>query len=81
MCTVHSFQGWESRHIVLLIGPNFRRTDDGDESFDFMRTVYVGLSRVTRSINASRVVVVNAEPNLDAFFERNFVRDTRPIHN
>lgn len=71
LCTVHSFQGWEARYVVLLIGPEFE-VHDGKDTFDYLRTVYVGLSRLARSEHASRIVVVNAERKLDEFFSRHF---------
>lgn len=73
MCTVHSFQGWEARYVVFLISERLSTNGKG-ETFDFMRSVYVGLSRIVRSDQTSRLVVVNAERSLDDFFTRHFRR-------
>lgn len=73
LCTVHSFQGWEARYVVFLVGPEFVQKDPFS-TFDYFRTVYVGLSRLARSEHASKIVIVNAERNLDEFFDRHFQR-------
>ena len=73
LCTVHSFQGWEARYVVLLVSEKID-TREKDDTFDFIRTVYVGLSRVAKSEQASTLVVVNAERSLDDFFSRHFRR-------
>lgn len=77
LCTVHSFQGWEARYVVLMIGERSALVDDPlgsseKSTFDFIRTVYVGLSRLARSEYTARIVVVNAERGLDEFFSRHF---------
>lgn len=73
LCTVHSFQGWEARYVVLLICEK-EDVHNADGSYDFFRTVYVGLSRLARSNQTSTIVVINAERTLDAFLERHFRR-------
>lgn len=75
LCTVHSFQGWEARYVVLLICEKNMIRDE-ESSYNFMRTVYVGLSRLAKSRQLSTIVVVNAERSLDAFFEKHFERTT-----
>ncbi len=78
LCTVHSFQGWEARFVVLLVSPNEdhgthpESSQDREPGFDFLRTVYVGLSRLARSERTSTLVVVNAERELDQFLGRHF---------
>jgi len=77
LCTVHSFQGWEARYVVLMVSERaaYAKVDDllpGSSSFDFIRTVYVGLSRLARSEQTAQIVVVNAERSLDEFFNRHF---------
>ncbi len=78
LCTVHSFQGWEARYVVLLVSPNeehetySQSPQDRESGFDFLRTVYVGLSRLARSERTSTLVVVNAERELDQFLGRHF---------
>jgi len=77
LCTVHSFQGWEARYVVLMISEREMETGDiksleRSSNFDYIRTIYVGLSRLARSEQTARVVVVNAERSLDDFFERHF---------
>jgi hypothetical protein len=68
--TVHSFQGWESRCVILGVPP---LGDDGgssgEDSFsrNYWTAVYVGLSRVARTSAGSFLIVVNAEPRLDSF--------------
>ena len=73
LCTVHSFQGWEARYVVFLICQR-ERTGIEDGSYDFFRTVYVGLSRLARSNQTSTIVVINSERSLDTFFEKHFQR-------
>lgn len=75
LCTVHSFQGWEARYVVLLICEKARIHEEAG-SYDFFRTVYVGLSRLARSRQTSTIIVVNAERSLDSYFERHFQRVT-----
>ena len=73
--TVHSFQGWESRCVILGVPPLH---DDGgsigEDSFsrDYRTAVYVGLSRVARTTAGSFLIVVNAEPSLDSFLSNWF---------
>lgn len=86
LCTVHSFQGWEARYVVLMISERtaYAKVDDllpPSSSFDFIRTVYVGLSRLARSEQTARIVVVNAERSLDEFFSRHFRLEEFPVGN
>jgi hypothetical protein len=73
--TVHSFQGWESRCVILGVPP---LGDDGgssgEDSFsrNYWTAVYVGLSRVARTSAGSFLIVVNAEPRLDSFLREHF---------
>ncbi len=73
--TLHSFQGWESRCVILGVPP---LGDDGgssgEDSFstDYWTAVYVGLSRVRRTLAGSSLIVVNAEPRLDSFLSNWF---------
>lgn len=71
MCTVHSFQGWEARYVVFLVGPEFVNPAP-DSTFDYKRTIYVGLSRLAKSEQTSTIVIVNTERELDDFFSRHF---------
>lgn len=64
-CTVHSFKGWESPAVVLGIGMEERSR----------RLAYGSMTRVasTHGVDASYLVVVNADPRLAEFgatFER-----------
>jgi hypothetical protein len=56
--TVHSFKGWESRVLVIGIGPN-----DWDQ-----RLAYVAMTRLKQSLDRpSAIVVVNSNPLLAGF--------------
>jgi hypothetical protein len=54
--TLHSFKGWESPHLVVLI-----ETARGTEEF---RGIYVALSRLHRHASGSTLLVVSAAPEL-----------------
>jgi len=41
----------------------------------------VGLSRLARSEQTARIVVVNAERSLDEFFSRHFLLEEFPVGN
>jgi hypothetical protein len=68
--TMHSFQGWETRCLVVGI-PALE--DDGcgdpDNAYakDYWTSVYIGLTRVAISQVGSHLVVVNGEPRLENF--------------
>jgi len=73
--TLHSFQGWESRCVILGVPPlHDGGGSSGEDSFsmDYWTAVYVGLSRVARTSAGSFLVVVNAEPRLDSFLSNWF---------
>jgi hypothetical protein len=76
--TIHSFQGWEARCVVLGIP---RISEDGtfDSDNDFVRNywkaVYIGLTRVADSPRGSYLVVVNGEPTLHDFFNTWFDKE------
>ena len=53
---LHSFKGWESPHVVVLI-----ETARGTEEF---RGIYVALSRLRRHAGGSMLLVVSAAPEL-----------------
>lgn len=56
--TIHSFKGWESRAIVLVV------TDYGDESHRLI--FYTGLTRVVSHERGSYLTIVSTRPDLDA---------------
>lgn len=75
LCTVKSFQGWEARFVVLAISPEQDQRSESQTLPDaFVREVYVGLSRLARSLSISEIFVVNAERRLDDFFSEHFTR-------
>ncbi len=57
--TLHSFKGWESPHLVVLIN-----TARGREE---CRGIYVALSRLRRHAGGSTLLVVSAAPELEAY--------------
>ncbi len=73
--TVNSFQGWETRCLVLGIPA---LDDDGcgdsDNAFarDYWTSVYIGLTRLAISQAGSHLIVVNEEPRLEEFFSQWF---------
>ena len=73
--TFHSFQGWESRCVILGVPPlHDDGGSSGENSFssDYWTQVYVGLSRVARTSAGSFLIVVNAEPRLESFLSKWF---------
>lgn len=73
LCTVKSFQGWEARFVIIAVSPEDEE-DSGDQvaTESFRRELYVGLSRIARSMSTSRVVVLNANRSFDEFFGDHF---------
>ena len=67
-------QGWESRYVVVGIGPG---ASDGETGQDFVRNhlaaVYVALSRVKAVSAGSWLTVFNADRSLDRFVDTWFV--------
>jgi hypothetical protein len=57
--TLHSFKGWESPHLVVLIN-----TARGPEE---CRGIYVALSRLRRHAGGSTLLVVSAAPELAVY--------------
>jgi len=73
LCTVKSFQGWEARFVILAVSPEYEENTGVQAATEsFRRELYVGLSRIARSMSTSRVVVLNANRNFDAFFGDHF---------
>jgi len=68
--TVQSFQGWEAPCVILGI-PELGEIEPSDKMSAFERnywkTIYTGLTRVMNSNRGSHLIVVNAEPRLEAF--------------
>ncbi len=68
--TMHSFQGWETRCLVIGI-PALE--DDGcgdpDNAYarDYWTSIYIGLTRLAISQAGSHLIVVNGEPRLENF--------------
>ena len=73
--TIHSFQGWEARCLVLGI-PALGDLDCGDPDNSYSRnywtSVYIGLTRLVASQAGSHLIVVNEEPRLEGFFSHWF---------
>lgn len=57
-CTIHSFKGWESPHIVIGVSD---KTD--------LATVYVAMSRLRDHLEGSHLTVVCSAPNLKSYGE------------
>lgn len=57
--TIHSFNGWEGRHLVVAAG--------AAEGGRALSAVYTGLTRLKSHPNGSRLTVVSAAPELDSF--------------
>lgn len=55
-CTIHSFKGWEARHMVIAI------SEDTD-----LESVYVAMSRLKRHTKGSYLTVVCSNPILEDF--------------
>ena len=73
--TIHSFQGWETRCLVLGIPAlDDDSCGDSDNTFtrDYWTSVYIGLTRVAVSQAGSHLIVINEEPRLEDFFCRWF---------
>ena len=73
--TIHSFQGWEARCLVLGIPAlGTFACDDPDNSYsrNYWTSVYIGLTRLVASQAGSHLIVVNEEPRLESFFSRWF---------
>lgn len=68
--TIHCFQGWETRCLVLGI-PALEDDSPGDSdnayTRDYWTSVYIGLTRVAISQAGSHLIVVNEEPRLEEF--------------
>lgn len=58
-CTVHSFKGWESRALVVLI--------DSAKSINDRALLYVAMTRLKRHMEGSVLTVVCAAPELETF--------------
>jgi hypothetical protein len=57
--TIHSFKGWEGRHLVVATG------DAGGQRA--RSTVYTAMTRLKKHASGSRLTVVCASPELEAF--------------
>lgn len=62
--TLHSFKGWEGRHLVLYVN----RIESAEDRALF----YTALTRLKTHPNGSMLTVVSSCPELYAFGERNF---------
>lgn len=62
--TLHSFKGWEGRHLVLYVS---RIASAEDRAL-----LYTALTRLKTHINGSMLTVVSSCPELYSFGERNF---------
>ena len=64
--TLHSFKGWESRHLVLYVS---RITSPGDRAL-----FYTAITRLKKHPNGSMLTVVSAcsDPDLYNFGARHF---------
>ena len=62
--TLHSFKGWESRHLILYVN----RIESPEDRALF----YTGLTRLKKHPNGSMLTVVSSCPNLYSFGARNF---------
>ncbi len=73
--TIQSFQGWEAPCVILGI-PELGDVDPDEVKSAYERhywnAVYTGLTRVMDTIRGSHLIVVNAEPRLEPFLEREF---------
>lgn len=58
-CTIHSFKGWETRSLVVLL-PYARSVKD-------RALLYVAMTRLKRHIDGSFLTVVCADPDLEPF--------------
>ncbi len=57
--TLHSFKGWESRSLVIYIGESANAKD--------LALLYIGLTRLKRSIDGSFLTVVSSAEKLNSF--------------
>ena len=68
--TMHSFQGWETRCLVIGI-PALEDDGCGDPNNayarDYWTSIYIGLTRLATSQSGSHLIVVNGEPRLENF--------------
>ncbi len=58
-CTIHSFKGWESRALIVLVA--------SAKSVDERALVYVAMTRLKRHSEGSVLTVVCSAPELEAF--------------
>ena len=68
--TLHSFKGWESRHLVLYVS----RIASAEDRALF----YTALTRLKKHPNGSMLTVVSDCPELYNFGERNFLPNFSP---
>ena len=62
--TLHSFKGWEGRHLILYVS-RIASTED-------RALFYTALTRLKKHSNGSMLTVVSSCPELYNFGERNF---------
>ena len=63
--TIHSFKGWEARHLLIYI-------DDIQKTKTMPRLFYVALTRLMRHVGGSLLTVVSSCPELREFGQRFF---------
>ena len=68
--TLHSFKGWESRHLILYVN----RIESPEDRALF----YTALTRLKRHSNGSMLTVVSSCPKLYSFGARNFSSNFLP---